>query len=123
MNITRRTALGTILAAPVGIAGLSYAQDRSSTEGEVESSQGNTLTLTAAGYTYDRVAALVDGRVKIEGCELSFTKDSIGNPGHAPGTPWDVPATPWGPLIDHKNHIMTNIQRQKLSMAVSEPAC
>ena len=79
MKITRRTALGAILAAPIGIAGLSYAQDRSPTEGEVESSQGNTLTLHVAGYQYDRVAALTDGRVKVDGCNLNFTKDTIGN--------------------------------------------
>ena len=79
MKITRRTALGAILAAPIGIAGLSYAQGRSSTEGEVESSQRNTLTLSAAGYQYDRVAALADGRVKVDGCNLNFTKDNIGN--------------------------------------------
>ena len=79
MKITRRTAIGAILAAPIGIAGLSYAQGRSSTEGEVESSQRNTLTLSAAGYQYDRVAALADGRVKVDGCNLNFTKDNIGN--------------------------------------------
>ena len=79
MKITRRTALRTILVAPVGIAGLSYAKERSSTEEKVEPSQGNALTLRVAGYEYDRVAALADGRVKVDGCNLSFTKDTIGN--------------------------------------------
>ena len=72
------------------------------------------------------------------------THDAPGTPGHAagtprdaPGTPRDVPETPrgrsWdprgppgtpmGPLMDHKNnHISTNRQRQKLSIAVFEPA-
>jgi 4,5-dihydroxyphthalate decarboxylase len=79
MNITRRTALRTILAAPVGMASLSYAAERSSTEEKVVSSQGNALTLRVAGYPYDRVAALADGRVKVDGCNLSFAKDTIGN--------------------------------------------
>ena len=54
-----------------------------------------------------------------------------GPPGDAPGTPRDAPGsspgTPLGPpgtLMDHKNgHISTNVQRQKLSIAVFEPAC
>ena len=37
------------------------------------------LSLSMAGYQYDRVAALADGRVKVDGCNLSFTKDTIGN--------------------------------------------
>ena len=68
-----------MLVAPVGMAGLSYAEERSSTEEKVELSQGNALTLRVAGYEYDRVAALADGRVKVDGCNLSFTKDTIGN--------------------------------------------
>jgi len=79
MKITRRTALGTILVAPIGIAGPSYAEERSSMERKVESSQESALTLSVAGYPYDRVAALADGRVKVDGCNLSFTKDTIGN--------------------------------------------
>jgi len=79
MKITRRTALRAMLVAPVGMAGLSYAEERSSTEEKVELSQGNALTLRVAGYEYDRVAALADGRVKVDGCNLSFTKDTIGN--------------------------------------------
>ena len=40
-------------------------------------------------------------------------------PGDAPGTPRDL----LGPFMDHKNgHTSTNIQRQKLSIAVLEPA-
>jgi 4,5-dihydroxyphthalate decarboxylase len=79
VKITRRTALRAILAAPVGIAGLSYAEEPSSAEREVEPSKGSGLTLHIAGYQYDRVAALADGRVKVDGCNLSFTKDTIGN--------------------------------------------
>ena len=55
--------------------------------------------------------------------------DAPGTPGHAPGTPGDVPETPQGrpclqgPLMDHKNnHISTNAQRQKRSIAAFEPA-
>jgi len=79
MKITRRNALRTMLIAPAAMAGLSYAKERSSTEEKVKSPQENALTLSVAGYQYDRVAALADGRVKVDGCNLSFTKDTIGN--------------------------------------------
>ena len=79
MKITRRTALRTMIVAPIGMAGLSYADNKSSTEKKVESSQENLLTLQIAGYRYDRVAALADGRVRIDGCNINFTEDKIGN--------------------------------------------
>ena len=79
MKITRRTALRTMIVAPIGMAGLSYADNKSSTEKKVESSQENLLTLQIAGYRYDRVVALADGRVKIDGCNINFTEDKIGN--------------------------------------------
>ena len=79
MKITRRTALRTMIIAPVGIAGLCYADNRPSTEVKVESSQENLLTLQIAGYPYDRVVALADGRVKVDGCNIGFTEDKIGN--------------------------------------------
>jgi 4,5-dihydroxyphthalate decarboxylase len=37
------------------------------------------LPITVAGYPFDRVQALVDGRVSIEGCSLTFQKGSIGD--------------------------------------------
>jgi 4,5-dihydroxyphthalate decarboxylase len=79
MQITRRTALCTMLAAPFWFTRLSYAGERSPTEGKVEPSQENPIKLRVAGYQYDRVAALADGRVKVDNCNLSFTKDTIGN--------------------------------------------
>jgi 4,5-dihydroxyphthalate decarboxylase len=36
------------------------------------------LPITIAGYSYDRVHALTDGRVPIEGCSITFEKDKIG---------------------------------------------
>ena len=37
------------------------------------------LPLTVAGYPFDRVQALVDGRVSIDGCRVTFQKGSIGD--------------------------------------------
>lgn len=36
------------------------------------------LRITIAGYRYDRVRALADLRVPIEGCDLSFEEDGVG---------------------------------------------
>ena len=53
--------------------------------------------------------------------------DSLGTPlRDAPGAPQARPGTPrnlQGPLMDHKDNISTNIQRQKLSIAVFKPDC
>ena len=61
--------------------------------------------------------------------------DPLGTPLGSPGTPLGPPGTPQGhpgdvpdrnsqgPPMDHKNsHISTKVQRQKLSIAVFEPA-
>jgi 4,5-dihydroxyphthalate decarboxylase len=37
------------------------------------------LAITYSGYPYDRVAALTSGDVEVEGCELTYTPDRIGN--------------------------------------------
>ena len=55
-----------------GISGLlaSTAQPSKST---------NNLSLKVAGYKLDRVDALIDGRVQIEGCDMQFEAASIGD--------------------------------------------
>jgi 4,5-dihydroxyphthalate decarboxylase len=37
------------------------------------------LPLLLAGYNFDRTRALIDGRVKIDGCKLQFTEAAIGD--------------------------------------------
>ena len=37
------------------------------------------LPITVAGYTYDRLQPLVDGRVEIEGCSLTYQKGGISD--------------------------------------------
>ena len=53
-------------------------------------------------------------------------RDAMGPPGTSLrplGTPLGPPGTTYGRLMDNKNHhISINIQRQKLSMAVLDPA-
>ena len=35
-------------------------------------SESKNLALAMAGYNFDRTRALIDGRVKIEGCDIQF---------------------------------------------------
>jgi len=37
------------------------------------------LSLSMAGYNFDRTSALIDGRVKIEGCDIQFQESGIGD--------------------------------------------
>jgi 4,5-dihydroxyphthalate decarboxylase len=47
--------------------------------GESKKSVSDKLPLTIAGYDYDRVAGLIDGRVQIEGCNTHFEVSNIGD--------------------------------------------
>lgn len=49
---------------------------RASTQGK---DKPKHLPITVAGYNFDRTRALIDGRVKIEGCDLQFTESGIGD--------------------------------------------
>jgi len=41
--------------------------------------KSRALSLTVAGYKFDRTEALVDGRVKVEGCDIKFQESGIGD--------------------------------------------
>jgi 4,5-dihydroxyphthalate decarboxylase len=41
--------------------------------------ESGDLPLLMAGYNFDRTRALIDGRVKIDGCKLQFTESAIGD--------------------------------------------
>jgi 4,5-dihydroxyphthalate decarboxylase len=82
-NSSRRTFLktATLVAGSVGAIGMVSCKSDTSTSQQEESEDvnSNDLKLTVAGYEFNRLKALIDGRVKIEGCDISFTKSSIGN--------------------------------------------
>lgn len=61
-------ALGSAAAVPVG--GLLPAHAKENPE---------LLNLSMAGYNFDRTKALIDGRVKIEGCKIAFDEMGIGD--------------------------------------------
>lgn len=74
-NYSRREFIKTtaLAAGAVGVlaaSGEAVAQDKDKPEG---------LPITMAGYNFDRTAALVDGRVKVEGCAMEFKEAGIGD--------------------------------------------
>jgi len=70
----------TTAAVAVGAAGaLSACGNAAPGSEESSDQQPQGLPITVAGYPFDRVQALVDGRVLIEGCSLTFQKGSIGD--------------------------------------------
>ncbi len=66
----KTTALAAGAVGVLGASGEAAAQDKDKPEG---------LPLTMAGYNFDRTAALVDGRVKVEGCATEFKEAGIGD--------------------------------------------
>ena len=71
MNISRRDFLKTASAA--GALSISLVTKSASSSDEPVG-----LPIDMAGYDYDRVHSLIDGRVEIEGCNLDFEISSIG---------------------------------------------
>ncbi len=74
-DLSRREAIKaaalTLGAAGVmSVCGLPPAQAAAKSKG---------LTLSMAGYRFDRTKALIDGRIKIEGCDLKFREMGIGD--------------------------------------------
>jgi 4,5-dihydroxyphthalate decarboxylase len=75
---SRRAFLKT--AAVAGVAGaLSACGTHSPGTDEPSEHQPEGLPITVAGYTYDRLQPLVDGRVTIEGCSLTYEKGGISD--------------------------------------------
>ena len=70
---TRRGFLGAHVAAAAGLASSSLAAD------DQQPDPDGRLPLRIAGYPYDRVEALRDGRVGIERCRLTFEKGKISD--------------------------------------------
>ena len=71
---SRRTFLTTTVVAGAALAGntTSVAQDSTSPD-------SGRLHVQIAGYKYDRVEALIDGRVQVDGCQTRFEETRIGD--------------------------------------------
>ena len=66
----RASALTVGAAGVLSVCGLAPAQAADNPKG---------LPLSMAGYKFDRTKALVDGRVKVEGCNMQFKESGIGD--------------------------------------------
>lgn len=78
MTISRRNFIKatTLVAGAVGVAG-SIGACRLGMAKTGETS--NKMPITVAGYNFDRTKALIDGRVKVEGCDMQFEESGIGD--------------------------------------------
>jgi len=65
-----------LAAGAVGVAGIFGACSQDPTQDGV---MPNGLPITMAGYRFDRTEALVDGRIKVEGCDMQFQEAGIGD--------------------------------------------
>jgi len=66
----KASALTVGAASSLSVSGLASAQAADKPKG---------LPLSMAGYKFDRTKALIDGRVKIEGCDIQFQESGIGD--------------------------------------------
>jgi len=66
----KATALTVGAAGALSVYGLPPAQ---------AAGKSKELSVSMAGYKYDRTKALIDGRVKIEGCDIRFQESGIGD--------------------------------------------
>lgn len=88
MKPTRRRFIGTTglaglgaMSAPSALASDSDARpnkDSDPTVTQVTGPFGEGLSLTMAGYDYNRVKPIVAGRVPVEGCAVTYEVTSIG---------------------------------------------
>ena len=68
---------GTLSGAALAV-GTALHQPRAVTAGEDDAGAAK-LPITIAGYDYDRVAGLIDGRVQVDGCRVKFELSRIGD--------------------------------------------
>jgi 4,5-dihydroxyphthalate decarboxylase len=67
------TIAGTTLAVATAIGKSAASQET------VSQSASRKLDISIAGYKYDHVQALIDGRVQVEGCNTQFQAGKIGD--------------------------------------------
>lgn len=88
MKKTRRNFLkqASVAGVAASVIGPFAACDNSEQKAEINSKAGKDiktneegLNLSVAGYPVNRLKPLIDGKVKIEGAQIEFTKGSIGD--------------------------------------------
>lgn len=77
-GIRRRKALGIMGAVSAAVLGTRHFGHSILHGQEVAVPSTRKLHITIAGYVFDRCAALADGRVRPDGCNVSFESSTIG---------------------------------------------
>lgn len=80
VKTSRRTFLkaSATIAGTAGALGVTGVSDLLASS-EKPSKSSNKLPLKVAGYKLDRVEALINGKVQIEGCDAQFEIAAIGD--------------------------------------------
>jgi 4,5-dihydroxyphthalate decarboxylase len=78
-SVSRRRALRSISATSLGFAGIGLLGSGGSLSAKPAAPDAEKLPLNLSGYHLDRVDALIDGRVPVEGCDVSFEVAKIGD--------------------------------------------
>jgi 4,5-dihydroxyphthalate decarboxylase len=78
-DTSRRDFLKTAAVAAGAAGALSACGNHSLGTDEPSDPQPDGLPITVAGYAYDRLQPLIDGRVTIEGCTLTYQKGGISD--------------------------------------------
>ncbi len=79
LNYSRREFIKATALAAGAVGALSACNQIPVRDAGSSMGQSNRLSITMAGYKFNRVDALVDGRVKIEGCDARFEVAKIGD--------------------------------------------
>ena len=79
VSTSRRGFLKTAGFATATLVGEPALTGLHSTAAAADNQQVKKLAIRVAGYKFDRVAALADGRVQIEGCDTDFEEAAIGD--------------------------------------------
>lgn len=78
-GISRRDFIKSTTVATLALTGGTTLRSGTVQAGGKSPSASGKLALKVAGYKLDRVDALIDGRVQIEGCDMQFEAASIGD--------------------------------------------
>jgi 4,5-dihydroxyphthalate decarboxylase len=78
-GISRRDFIKSTTAATLALTGVGAVSPGTVQAGKKSSSASGKLPLKIAGYKLDRVEALIDGRVQVEGCDAEFEIAAVGD--------------------------------------------
>jgi 4,5-dihydroxyphthalate decarboxylase len=73
--MNRRKALSIIAQSSAAASTLGFSHQSLAAD---KANPSKKLPVTVSGYTYDRVTALADGTVSVDGCDVTFSEGKIG---------------------------------------------